>query len=48
MSTVLQAKERKVLRRSDLTNLRKEGNVPAVVYGAKLGSISIYLNEMEQ
>ena len=47
MSTVLQAKERKVFRRSDLTNLRKEGNVPAVVYGAKLGSISIYLNEME-
>src|SRR5689334_19099811 len=47
MSTVLQAKERKVLRRSDLTNLRNEGNVPAVVYGAKLGSTSIYLNEME-
>ena len=47
MSTVLQAKERKVLRRSDLTNLRNEGNVPAVVYGANLGSTSIYLNEME-
>ena len=47
MSTVLQAKERKEGRRSDLTNLRNEGNVPAVVYGAKLGSKSIYLNEMD-
>ena len=47
MSTVLQARERKEIRRSDLTNLRNEGNVPAVVYGAKLGSIPIYLNEME-
>ena len=47
MSTVLQAKERKEGRRSDLTNLRKEGNVPAVVYSAKMGSKSIYLNEMD-
>ena len=47
MSTVLQAKERKGIRRSDLTNLRNEGNIPAVVYGANLGSMPIYLNEME-
>ena len=47
MSTVLQAKERKVLRRSDLTSLRNGGNVPAVVYGAKLASTPIYLNEIE-
>ena len=47
MSTVLQAKERKVMRRSDLTNLRNGGNVPAVVYGAKSASTPIYLNEIE-
>jgi large subunit ribosomal protein L25 len=47
MSTVLQAQERKVLRHSALTAIRKEGRVPAVVYGAKLGSKSIYLNEIE-
>ncbi len=47
MSSVLQAKNRKEGRRSDLTSLRNEGNVPAVVYGAKLGSKSIYLNEMD-
>lgn len=47
MSTVLQAKERKVFRHSALTSIRKEGNVPAVVYSAKLGSKPIYLNEIE-
>jgi large subunit ribosomal protein L25 len=47
MSTILQAKERKAFRHSALTSIRKEGNVPAVVYGAKLGSKSIYLNEAE-
>lgn len=47
MSTVLQAKERKVFRHSALTSIRKEGNVPAVVYGAQLGSKSIYLSEIE-
>jgi large subunit ribosomal protein L25 len=47
MSTVLQAKERKVFRHSALTSLRNEGNVPAVIYGAKLGSKSIYLNELD-
>ena len=47
MSTVLQAKERKVMRRSDLTSLRNEGNIPAVVYGAELGSTAIYLSELE-
>ena len=30
-----------------LTNLRKEGNVPAIVYGAKKENTSIYLSEME-
>jgi large subunit ribosomal protein L25 len=47
MSTVLQARERKGIRRSELTSLRNEGNIPAVVYGANLGSMPIYLNEME-
>ncbi|HEY4549345.1 MAG TPA: 50S ribosomal protein L25/general stress protein Ctc [Bacillus sp. (in: firmicutes)] len=47
MSTVLQARERKGIRRSELTSLRNEGNIPAVVYGANLGNTPIYLNEME-
>ncbi|MCQ6276719.1 50S ribosomal protein L25/general stress protein Ctc [Bacillus sp. V3B] len=47
MNTVLQAKERKLLRHSALTSIRKEGNIPAVVYGSTLGSKSIYLNEIE-
>ena len=41
MSTVLQARERKGIRRSELTSLRNEGNIPAVVYGANLGNTPI-------
>ena len=37
MSTVLQATERTDKRRGTLTKIRKEGNVPAIVYGAKKG-----------
>jgi large subunit ribosomal protein L25 len=36
MSTVLQAQERKELRRSALKNIRQKGNIPAVIYGAKV------------
>ena len=47
MSTVLQATERTDKRRGTLTKIRKEGNVPAIVYGAKKENTSIYLSEIE-
>ena len=47
MSTVLQATERTDKRRGTLTKIRKEGNVPAIVYGAKKENTSIYLREMD-
>ena len=46
MSTVLQATERNDKRRGTLTKIRKEGNVPAIVYGAKKENTSIYLSEI--
>jgi large subunit ribosomal protein L25 len=47
MSTVLHAKERTDKRRGALTKIRKEGNVPAVVYGAKKENTSIFLSETD-
>ena len=47
MSTVLQATERTDKRRGTLTKIRKEGNVPAIVYGAKKENTSIYLSEAQ-
>jgi large subunit ribosomal protein L25 len=47
MSTVLQATERTDKRRGTLTRIRKEGNVPAIVYGAKKENTSIYLREVD-
>ena len=47
MSTVLQATERNDKRRGTLTRIRKEGNVPAIVYGAKKENTSIYLSEVQ-
>ena len=47
MSTVLQATERTDKRRGTLTKIRKEGNVPAIVYGAKKENTSIYLREID-
>ncbi len=44
MSTALQATERTEFRNSTLTKIRKEGNIPAVVYGNKVGSTSVYVN----
>ncbi|WHZ03242.1 50S ribosomal protein L25/general stress protein Ctc [Neobacillus sp. YX16] len=38
MSTVLQAKERKELRSSELRKIRETGNIPAVIYGRKVES----------
>lgn len=47
MSTVLHAKERTDKRRGTLTKIRKEGNVPAVVYGAKKENTLIFLSETD-
>ena len=47
MNTVLQAKERKEFRRSELKKLRKEGQIPGIVYGAKSDNKPIYLSESE-
>ncbi|MDQ0157778.1 50S ribosomal protein L25/general stress protein Ctc [Robertmurraya andreesenii] len=44
MSTALQATERTEFRNSTLTKIRKEGNIPAVVYGNKVSSTSVYVN----
>ena len=44
MSSVLEAKERTEFRNSELTRIRNEGNIPAVVYGSKMESKSVYLN----
>ncbi len=47
MTTVLQAKERKEFQGSALTRIRREGNIPAIVYGAKLESKPIYFSEKD-
>ncbi|MED3574095.1 50S ribosomal protein L25/general stress protein Ctc [Cytobacillus praedii] len=47
MTAVLQAQERKEFRGSALTRIRRDGNIPAVVYGAKLDSKSIYVSEAD-
>lgn len=47
MSTVLQAKERKEFRNSNLTDIRQKGNIPAIVYGSKMESTPIYLSGAE-
>lgn len=44
MSSALQAVERTEFRNSALTKIRQEGNIPAVVYGNKLESTSVYIN----
>ncbi|MED4204780.1 50S ribosomal protein L25/general stress protein Ctc [Neobacillus mesonae] len=47
MSTVLQAKERKELRRSELRKIRDNGNIPAVVYGAKVESKPVFVSSAD-
>ena len=47
MTTVLQVKERKEFQGSALTRIRREGNIPAVVYGEKLESKPIYFSEKD-
>lgn len=47
MNTVLHAMERQDKRRGTLTKLRKEGNIPAVVYGPQKANLSIFLSEAD-
>ena len=47
MSTILKAMERKDKGRGTLTKLRKEGNIPAVVYGSQKTNQSIFLSEAD-
>lgn len=47
MNAVLQAKERKEFRRSELKKLRKEGQIPGIVYGSQSDNKPIYLSESE-
>lgn len=44
MGTVLQAKERKELGKSALKRIRKNGNIPAVIYGNKVESKPISIS----
>ncbi|MGG1680136.1 50S ribosomal protein L25/general stress protein Ctc [Neobacillus sp. NRS-1170] len=47
MSTVLQAKERKELRHSALRKIRDNGNIPAVIYGARVDSKPVYVSSAD-
>jgi len=47
MSAVLQAKERKELRRSALRRIREEGNIPAIVYGAKVDNKPVFVSSAD-
>ncbi|MDN3019988.1 50S ribosomal protein L25/general stress protein Ctc [Paenibacillus sp. BSR1-1] len=47
MSTVLQAKERKELRHSALRKIRDNGNIPAVIYGARVDSKPVYISSAD-
>jgi large subunit ribosomal protein L25 len=47
MSTVLQASERKELRKSEVKQLRNKGNIPAVIYGAKVESKPVTVNSAD-
>jgi len=47
MVAVLEAKKRNNKQHSELQQLRKKGNIPAVVYGYKMENTPIYVNEAE-
>ncbi|MEH7248555.1 50S ribosomal protein L25/general stress protein Ctc [Neobacillus niacini] len=47
MSTVLQAKERKELRTSELRKIRNNGHIPAVVYGRSVESKPVYVSSAD-
>ena len=47
MSTVLKAKARSDQRRSELTELRAQGGIPAVVYGYKVENTPVSVNSVD-
>jgi large subunit ribosomal protein L25 len=47
MNAVLEAQERTEFRRSALTRLRNEGNIPAIIYGVHLESKPVSVNGAE-
>ncbi|WP_059174196.1 50S ribosomal protein L25/general stress protein Ctc [Bacillus sp. FJAT-27445] len=47
MSTVLQAKNRSGEKKVSVRELRREGNIPAIVYGSKVDSIPVYVSAAE-
>jgi len=47
MSNVLQAKERKELRHSELKQIRTNGNIPAIIYGTKVDSKPVYVSSAD-
>ncbi|MFJ7729846.1 50S ribosomal protein L25/general stress protein Ctc [Neobacillus sp. NPDC097160] len=47
MSTVLQAKERKELTYSALRKIRETGNIPAIIYGARLESKPVFVSSAD-
>jgi large subunit ribosomal protein L25 len=47
MSTVLQAKERKEFRHSALRKIRDNGNIPAIIYGAKVENKPVFVSSAD-
>lgn len=47
MSTVLQAMERKELKYSALRKIRENGNIPAIIYGAKIESKPVFVSSAD-
>ena len=47
MSTVLQAKERKEFRHSALKAIRDTGNIPAIIYGAKVDNKPVSISSAD-
>ncbi|PPA68532.1 50S ribosomal protein L25/general stress protein Ctc [Jeotgalibacillus proteolyticus] len=47
MSSLLKAKKRDGFKKSDLTELRGAGKLPAVVYGYKVDNTSIFVDEID-
>ncbi len=47
MIFTLEAQMRKTMRKSDLTKLRAQGMIPAVIYGPNMDTMSISINQAE-
>ncbi|HZG71304.1 MAG TPA: 50S ribosomal protein L25/general stress protein Ctc [Chondromyces sp.] len=47
MSATLEAKKREGFKQSDLTEMRTEGNIPAVIYGKGVNSEAVYVDSKQ-